>query len=383
MKFFKYMSTISLAVAALMATTSCSDDKLGDTIFPDTTTELDPNSYTYKFDKWLKQEYLDVYNLDFRYKMQDVGTDMNYNLVPAELTKAEDLALLTKYLWFDVYTKVAGSDFLKMYGPRIIHLIGSPAYNPQSGTMVLGLAEGGIKVSLFRVNELDNTNFNAMNEFYFKTMHHEFAHILHQTKSIPTEFRAISNGRYDDNNWQDQWEPRMNSLGMVTNYASSQMREDFAEVIANYITQTDAQWEYILKMAARGWESESSEDDTSSQYYCWYYFDNNDAKNNKSYAVDSQVKEITSSTGEVTYQLIESRTGSVIKDSSGNPVAVYAVEDKDGVDGVAIINQKVSICRNWFKDEWGLDLDALREEVQKRQLNYSMEELRKQISDIQ
>lgn len=383
MKFFKYMSTISLAVAALMATTSCSDDKLGDTIFPDTTTELDPNSYTYKFDKWLKQEYLDVYNLDFRYKMQDVGTDMNYNLVPAELTKAEDLALLTKYLWFDVYTKVAGSDFLKMYGPRIIHLIGSPAYNPQSGTMVLGLAEGGIKVSLFRVNELDNTNFNAMNEFYFKTMHHEFAHILHQTKSIPTEFRAISNGRYDDNNWQDQWEPRMNSLGMVTNYASSQMREDFAEVIANYITQTDAQWEYILKMAARGWESESSEDDTSSIYYCWYYFANNDAKNNKSYAVDSQVKEITSSTGEVTYQLIESRTGSVIKDSSGNPVAVYAVEDKDGVDGVAIINQKVSICRNWFKDEWGLDLDALREEVQKRQLNYSMEELRKQISDIQ
>ena len=66
MKFFKYMSTISLAVAALMATTSCSDDELGDTIFPDTTTELDPNSYTYKFDKWLKQEYLDVYNLDFR-----------------------------------------------------------------------------------------------------------------------------------------------------------------------------------------------------------------------------------------------------------------------------------------------------------------------------
>ena len=383
MKFFKYMSTISLAVAALMATTSCSDDELGDTIFPDTTTELDPNSYTYKFDKWLKQEYLDVYNLDFRYKMQDVGTDMNYNLVPAELTKAEDLALLTKYLWFDVYTKVAGSEFLKMYGPRIIHLIGSPAYNPQSGTMTLGLAEGGIKVSLFRVNELDNTNFDAMNEYYFKTMHHEFAHILHQTKTIPTEFRAISNGRYDDNNWQDQWEPRMNSLGMVTNYASSQMREDFAEVIANYITKTDAQWEYMLKMAARGWESESSEEDTSSKYYCWYYFDNNDAKNNKSYAEDSQVKEIKSSTGEVTYQLIDSHTGSVVKDSLGNPVEVYAVVDKDGVDGVAIINQKVSICRNWFKDEWGLDLDALREEVQTRQLNYNMEELRKQISDIQ
>ena len=105
----------------------------------------------------------------------------------------------------------------------------------------------------------------------------------------------------------------------------------------------------MLKMAARGWESESSEEDTSSKYYCWYYFDNNDAKNNKSYAEDSQVKEIKSSTGEVTYQLIDSHTGSVVKDSLGNPVEVYAVVDKDGVDGVAIINQKVSICRKVAK----------------------------------
>ncbi|MGN0212463.1 MAG: substrate import-associated zinc metallohydrolase lipoprotein [Muribaculaceae bacterium] len=376
MKMTKYISSVALAVVALMATTACNDDKFTDTIFPAVGDELDPNSYTYQFDKWLKQEYLDVYNLDFRYKMQDVGTDMNYNLVPAEYDKARDLAALTKFLWFDVYGKVAGSDFLKMYGPRIIHLIGSPAYNPQSGTMVLGLAEGGIKVSLFRVNELDNSDFDTMNEYYFKTMHHEFAHILHQTKTIPTEFRAVSNGRYDDNNWQNQWEPRMNSLGMVTNYASSQMREDFAEVIANYITKTDEQWAYILDMASRGWETPASEDDTDAVYYCWYYYDNNDAKNEKSYTVDSQVVTSTDESGNKSYKLNNR------KDSAGNPIVVYPCEDKDNVDGVAVINQKVNICRTWFKDEWGLDLDALREEVQYRQLNYDIEELRKQITDI-
>lgn len=376
MKMTKYISSVALAVVALMATTACNDDKFTDTIFPAVGDELDPNSYTYQFDKWLKQEYLDVYNLDFRYKMQDVGTDMNYNLVPAEYDKARDLAALTKFLWFDVYGKVAGSDFLKMYGPRIIHLIGSPAYNPQSGTMVLGLAEGGIKVSLFRVNELDNSDFDSMNEYYFKTMHHEFAHILHQTKTIPTEFRAVSNGRYDDNNWQNQWEPRMNSLGMVTNYASSQMREDFAEVIANYITKTDEQWAYILDMASRGWETPASEDDTDAVYYCWYYYDNNDAKNEKSYTVDSQVVTSTDESGNKSYKLNNR------KDSAGNPIVVYPCEDKDNVDGVAVINQKVNICRTWFKDEWGLDLDALREEVQYRQLNYDIEELRKQITDI-
>ena len=37
----------------------------------------------------------------------------------------------------------------------------------------------------------------------------------------------------------------------------------------------------------------------------------------------------------------------------------------------------------WFKDEWGLDLDALREEVQKRQKDYDIEALRKQVEDMQ
>ena len=131
--------------ALAMGFTSCSDDDFTETIFPDQSEELDPNSATYKFDKWLKQTYLDVYNLDFRYKMQDVGTDMNYNLVPATYQNAQDLALLAKHLWFDVYNDVVGPNFLKEYGPRIIHLIGSPAYDPSTGTITVGLAEGGIK----------------------------------------------------------------------------------------------------------------------------------------------------------------------------------------------------------------------------------------------
>lgn len=81
---------------------------------------------------------------------------MNYNLVPARLDKAQDLAVLTKYLWFEAYKEVTGStQFTQQYGPRILHLIGSSAHNPQSGTETLGLAEGGLKVSLFKVNEMD------------------------------------------------------------------------------------------------------------------------------------------------------------------------------------------------------------------------------------
>src|SRR5574344_2105858 len=113
MNIKKYISYCLLFASAVTTFSSCSDDKFTDTIFPDGVDKLD---------KWLKINYTDVYNLDFRYKMQDVGADMNYNLVPATYDKAIDLSVLVKYLWYDAYKEVAGQEFLKEYGPRIIHL---------------------------------------------------------------------------------------------------------------------------------------------------------------------------------------------------------------------------------------------------------------------
>ena len=64
-------------------------------------------------------------------------------------------AIIVKYLWFDAYNEVAGQDFIKTNVPRVITLIGSPAYE-NTGTMVLGTAEGGYKVTLYMVNNLDD-----------------------------------------------------------------------------------------------------------------------------------------------------------------------------------------------------------------------------------
>jgi len=231
--------------------TACNDeDDFTESIFIDED-ELDPSAETYAFDKWLTENYLEPYNLQFRYKMQDVGSDLDYNLVPTSLTKSQSMAILVKYLWFDAYNAVAGEEFLKMNGPRIIHLIGSPAYNPVLHTMVLGTAEGGIKVTLYRCNELEPRNIEEMNEYYFKTMHHEFAHILHQQKTYPKEFETFSAGYYDPSGWQFRTLSQAASLGFVSDYGSSQPREDFVEVIANYIVKSDAQWNYILELASK------------------------------------------------------------------------------------------------------------------------------------
>lgn len=414
----KYISAFVMMSALAMGFTSCSDDDFTETIFPDQSEELDPNSATYKFDKWLKQTYLDVYNLDFRYKMQDVGTDMNYNLVPATYQNAQDLALLAKHLWFDVYNDVVGPNFLKEYGPRIIHLIGSPAYDPTSGTITVGLAEGGIKVSLFRVNALDLNSPDQLNEYYFKTMHHEFAHILHQTKTYPAKFNTISVGKYDGSNWQDRQEGVVLSCGFVTTYASSAYREDFAEIIANYIVKTDAQWERFYNLASRGWATPSG-DDPNAIYYCYYYYKDNvvDEEKKQYFSDDDLFNEYVTPNGDtinvysnqVTKEFYRGEApytqdadnpgkyfdaknrpvdeSGFLLDERGNkiaiPVTAYKVEDKDGIDGVAALKEKIQIARDWLRDSFGVDLDKLREEVQKRQATFDINELRKQIENVQ
>ena len=325
---------MAIAAIASVGAVSCSDDELGETIFPDVDDTLDPNSYTFQLDSFLKANYLEPYNLDFKYRMEDVGTDMNYNLVPARYDASVDLAVLTKYLWFEVYDTEVGTEFLRAYGPRIIHLIGSPAFNAVSGTMILGLAEGGIKVSLYRVNYIEPDNADQLNEFYLHTMHHEFAHILHQTKVYPTEFQLLSKDRYDPLNWQDRDERVCNSFGCVTSYGSSEEREDFAEIVATFITATDEEWDDIMYYAGRNYV-EVGEDNSGNAIYD----DPEDAQ-----------------------------------DDEGGLA--------DGVDGVAILNQKIQIARTWFRDAWDIDLDSLRAEVQYRQSHINLDSLRNEVYSI-
>ena len=247
----KILGKILIICLFLISLYSCSqNDELGASVF-DTTDTLDVNSASYTFDSLLREEYLKPYNLDFRYRMQDVGSDLDYNLVPVSFAKAQQMAKLVKYLWFDVYGTVVSPDFLKQNGPRIIHLIGSPAYNPISGTILLGTAEGGIKVTLYRCNDLDPTNVDMLNEYYFKTMHHEFAHILHQKRNYPVDFNQLSKGRYNPIGWQYYTDSQAASMGFVSPYAGSQIQEDFVEIIANYLVKSDADWNNILLMASQ------------------------------------------------------------------------------------------------------------------------------------
>jgi substrate import-associated zinc metallohydrolase lipoprotein len=205
-----------------------------------------------EFDKWLLTNYTYPYNIVLKYKMQDIESNVTYELVPATLEKAIAFSKLIKHLWIEVYDDVAGPDFTKTYIPRIIHLVGSGAYNTNN-TVLLGTAEGGLKITLFRINDLNPETVTAgiMVDRYLKTMFHEFAHILHQTQNYSEEFAKISNADYVS----DDWASNSNTLaiayelGFVSRYARKEASEDFVEMLSIFVVGGQENWSNILRAA--------------------------------------------------------------------------------------------------------------------------------------
>lgn len=243
-----YIYVLMLAVTVGLSLVSCSDDgPEGPTIFPTIVPQRD------NLDLWLQNNYTSPYNIDFKYKMEDIESDYTYTLVPADSAKSAKLAIIIKYLWLDSYAEVMGQDFVKSNVPRVIHLVGSPAYN-SNGTMVLGTAEGGLKVTLYMVNNLTNSileSYDAMTEYYFHTMHHEFTHILNQKKPYDTSYNKITESGYVSGNWYQKADSTAYKLGFVTPYAMSEGAEDFAEMLSTYITHTPEYWQNTIIDNAR------------------------------------------------------------------------------------------------------------------------------------
>lgn len=252
MKYNKWILIVAVIAGGLL--TSCSEDSLNDTSIFDT-----ESPERNELDNWLLAEYVNPYNIDFKYRFEDKESDHQYNLLPADYDKSIALAKLVKFLWLESYEELMDDNgvFIKTYCPKIITLIGSKAYNPDSHSVVLGTAEGGLKVVLYNVNELgiENPNVEELNEWYFKTMHHEFAHILHQTKDYPVEYNEITMGKYTGPSWINLSETEALELGFISNYASTESQEDFVEMIANYVTHDAQWWKERMDMAGEGKEA--------------------------------------------------------------------------------------------------------------------------------
>ena len=247
----RYIKLIAVSAAIVAALVSCRKETLNaDSVIKESRAEKTD------FDKWLDANFLLPYNIDFKYRYELMETNLAYWTVPADYKQSIVYAHLVKYLCVDTYDEVAGTTFTCSYFPKLFFLEGTFHYD-NNGTMILGTAEGGRKIFLGGVNHLnyyledaiDTQDPGTLNEFYFKTIHHEFTHILNQTKNFSSDYQQVTGTGYVLGAWNSTHRSDYLKYGFISQYSQHSDKEDFAEMLSTYIINTPEQWDKWLTEA--------------------------------------------------------------------------------------------------------------------------------------
>ena len=91
-----------------------------------------------------------------------------------------------------------------------------------------------------------------MRSSYISTLFHESAHTLHEERAYPPEYDKLSALDYQKQDaFSYWWRNGKESLhaGFVSDYASTDADEDFAELFATYVLSSDGEWDELLTKA--------------------------------------------------------------------------------------------------------------------------------------
>ena len=362
MKKIVYM----MSLAALMLTfSSCrSEDDFTESIFRTDIPVVDNTKTTAPFDQGLYDNFLQPYNVEVQYRFNFTASDMNFQLTPADYGRSQLLAHFIRYLFYDVYTKYAGENFMKSYGPRMFHFIGSTGYSPTTGTEVLGTASGGVKITLYNVNEIkpwsETVNYNAddvevLNERIFHTMHHEFSHILHQTKTY--DFVELLSCIITDTD--TRWMNRIiNACVPGLRVGDKERVFDLIDSLEVNIDAPNAHWNNFTLYSETEYNSETDAYDKTDRLV----LDDHRLLPNKS-THQNQVVNKASTAYVDQYKYTEYKKFSSFREFMD--WVSYKTDDK--LAGMNAILKKLDIATEWYTDRWGLHVFELRREVRNRQ----------------
>lgn len=195
-------------------------------------------------DKWIGTNFLDPYNINVYYEWNQNLVDNTKYLFPPQVDKVQPAMEVVKKIWVDSYTKIGGVNFVKKIAPREFVLVGGVNLNT-NGTVTLGLAEAGQRVTLFEVDKLNKKNRANVTQF-IHTIQHEYVHILNQTKPFDEQAWSKLTPIGYTSTWYTEALSTSRSLGFITSYARLNIYEDFAETAATILTSSKAEYDAIL-----------------------------------------------------------------------------------------------------------------------------------------
>lgn len=185
-----------------------------------------------EIDQFIQTNMLNRYGIAVRYKYVDRYVDQTKRVSPPAREAVIPMLDFLNEFWIDPFIAVPnGSAFFRKHVPAEVILIGSPMFN-EDGTVTLGTADAGARITLTRVNDIAVTD----QEWVFlqiRVIYHEFAHIVHQRYNLPPNFQEISPSGYTSaGSWYNLTNDEALQRGFVSPYATLDFNEDFAEMVA-------------------------------------------------------------------------------------------------------------------------------------------------------
>lgn len=226
-----------LAILLVVCLASCKKDDFTPLTTP--SPGLGGDTWVYDdIDKFILDSLTTPFNVAVNYRWIPGQLDYPSAITPPDKDMVLPMLKALLNVAYLPYTQQTGSTaFLRRYLPKTLILAGSAEYLP-NGTKFLGQAEGGTSMLLYEVNifsrlKKDSNTFKQT----MHTMHHEFAHILHQNVLYPVSFKTISTGY--TGNWYNVPSVTARQNGFITQYAQAAPDEDFVEMISTMLAGGD------------------------------------------------------------------------------------------------------------------------------------------------
>ncbi len=202
-----------------------------------------------RLDHYIQLAFAKKYNVDIAYRYDDKVTDRRYLLAPVKEEKALEYLNLIDYMFFQVYAASTPEGYLQTHTIKYLNLFGSSGY--AIDRRMAGAAPQGM-IWIYNINELNTQYTKDVRENYISTLFHESAHTLHEERAYPPEFDKLSSLEYQKQDaFSYWWRTGKNAgyAGFVSDYASTDADEDFAELFAYYVLDSDSEWAERLKAA--------------------------------------------------------------------------------------------------------------------------------------
>lgn len=197
-----------------------------------------------EIDIFLRKNFTTPYNIEVFYKWNPNKVDFNRFLFPPNTETVISAMQAIKTIWLDTYNEVAGENFVKLIAPREIVLVGGFNINP-SGTITLGLAEGGKRITFFNTDFVDLKDKEDLIRFV-ATIQHEYTHILNQNIPFDREiYEEITPSGYTAQ-WFNSNDNDSRELGFISAYARSNEDEDFAEMVTALLSNNNTEYNAII-----------------------------------------------------------------------------------------------------------------------------------------